>query len=119
MSQKAFFATNVLIYVVGQKDERTAKAERLVASGGVINVQVLDELASVSRRKLRMCWEEIGDALAAIRILCPSPIPLTVDAHDAGLRIAKKYGLPHLRCPDCGPRAERRLRDALLRRLPG
>jgi len=77
MSDRAFFDTNVLVYVVGQKDERTAKAEALVANGGVVSVQVLNELASVSRRKLGMSWEEIGDALAA---------------HDAGVRIAAKYG---------------------------
>jgi predicted nucleic acid-binding protein len=94
MSGKAFFDTNVLVYIVGQKDERTAKAEALVANGGVVSVQVLNELASVSRRKLAMSWEDIGDALAAIRVLCPSPLPLTLDTHDAGVRIAAKYGFP-------------------------
>ena len=92
MSDRTFFDTNVLIYVVGQKDERTAKAESLIASGGVVSVQVLNELASVSHRKLGMTWEEIGDALDAIRLLCPAPIPLTTDTHDVGLRIASKYG---------------------------
>lgn len=94
MSDKAFFDTNVLVYVVGQKDERTATAEALVANGGVVSVQVLNELASVSRRKLGMSWEEIGDALAAIRVLCPSPVPLTIDTHDASVRIAVKYRFP-------------------------
>lgn len=92
MSDKAFFDTNVLVYVVGQKDERTAKAEALVATGGVVSVQVLNELASVSRRKLGMSWEEIGETLGAIRVLCPSPLPLTIETHDAGARIAAKYG---------------------------
>lgn len=92
MSDRAFFDTNVLVYIVGQKDDRTARAEALVADGGVVNVQVLNELASVSRRKLGMSWNEIGEALAAIRVLCPSPKPLTVNTHDAGLRIAAKYG---------------------------
>ena len=92
MSDRAFFDTNVLVYIVGQKDERTAKAEALVANGGVVSVQVLNELASVSHRKLGMSWEAIGGALAAIRDLCPSPIPLTLDTHGAGLRIAAKYG---------------------------
>lgn len=92
MSDRAFFDTNVLVYVVGQKDERTAKAEALVANGGVLSVQVLNELASVSRRKLGMSWEEIGDALAAIRVLCPSPRPLTTATHDVGLRLAATYG---------------------------
>ena len=92
MTGKAFFDTNVLVYVVGQNDERTAKAEALIANGGVVSVQVLNELASVSRRKLGMSWDEIGEALVAIRTLCPSPLPLTIDTHDAGLRIAAKYG---------------------------
>ena len=92
MSDRGFFDTNVLVYVVGQNDERTAKAEALVANGGVASVQVLNELASVSRRKLEMSWEEIGDALAAIRVLCPSPVPLTIDTHDGGIRISAKYG---------------------------
>lgn len=91
MSDRTFFDTNVLVYVVGQEDDRTAKAEALVASGGVVSVQVLNELASVARRKLGMSWDEIGEALAAIRILCP-PMPLTIDTHDAGVRIAAKYG---------------------------
>jgi len=82
MSDKAFFDTNALVYVVGQKDERTTKAEALVAYGGIVSVQVLNELASVSRRKLGMSWEEIGDALAAIRVLCPRPMPLTIDTRD-------------------------------------
>jgi len=94
MSGRAFFDTNVLVYIVGQKDDRTAKAEALVANGGVVSVQVLNELASVSHRKLGMSWEEIGGALAAIRDLCPAPTPLTLDTHDAGLRIAAKYGFP-------------------------
>ena len=94
MSDKAFFDTNILVYVVGHKDERTSKAEALVANGGVISVQVLNELASVSRRKLELSWEDIGDALTALRVLCPSATPLTTDTHDAGLRIAAKYGFP-------------------------
>ena len=92
MNGKAFFDTNILVYVVGQKEERTDTAEALLAGGGIISVQVLNELANVSRKKLRMSWEEIDEALAAIRVLCPSPVPLTIDTHDAGRRIAAKYG---------------------------
>ncbi len=92
MNAKAFFDTNVLVYTVAEKDERTAVAEALVAAGGVISVQVLNELAAVGRRKLGMTWEEIGEALGAIRALCPSPVPLTIETHDAALRIAAQYG---------------------------
>ena len=92
MNDKAFFDTNVLVYIVGEKDGRTSVAEALVAGGGVVSVQALNELASVSRRKLGMTWEEVGTALGAIRTLCPSPVPLTIETHDAGLRIATQYG---------------------------
>lgn len=92
MNDRVFFDTNVLVYVVGQRDERTAPAEALIAGGGVVSVQVLNELASVSRRKLGLTWEEIGEALAAIRTLCPSPVPLTIETHEAALRIAAQYG---------------------------
>ena len=92
MSGKAFFDTNVLVYAIGQTDVRTETAEALLAGGGVISVQVLNELANVARRKLAMSWEEIDEAVAAIRVLCASPVPLTMDTHDAGRRIAAKYG---------------------------
>jgi len=91
MNAKAFFDTNVLVYIVGQEDERTAVAEALVAGGGVLSVQVLNELAAVARRKLGLTWDEVGEALAAIRVLCPSPVALTIETHEAGLRIAAQY----------------------------
>ena len=92
MSGKAFFDTNVLVYAIGQTDDRTETAEALLAGVGIISVQVLNELAHVARRKLAMSWEEIDEAVAAIRVLCASPVPLTIDTHDAGRRIAAKYG---------------------------
>jgi predicted nucleic acid-binding protein len=91
MSDKGFFDTNVLVYIVGQEDERTAVAEALVAGGGVLSVQVLNELAAVARRTLGLTWDEVGEALAAIRVLCPSPVALTIETHEAGLRIAAQY----------------------------
>lgn len=92
MNDRVFFDTNVLVYVVGQRDERTAAAEALLARGGVVSVHVLNEFVSVARRKLGMTWDEIGEALAAIRTLCPSPVPLTIETHEAALRIAAHYG---------------------------
>jgi predicted nucleic acid-binding protein len=91
MNGKVFFDTNVLVYVVGHTDNRTAHAEALVAAGGVVSVQILNELAAVARKKLGLTWEEIEEALAAIRVLCPSPVPLTIETHEAGLRIAAQY----------------------------
>ncbi len=92
MPAKAFFDTNVLIYAVAQNDPRSAQAEALLTTGGAISVQVLNEFASVARRKIRMSWSEVTEALAAIRVLCPSPVPIGIETHESALRIAEKYG---------------------------
>jgi predicted nucleic acid-binding protein len=93
MSDKAFFDTNILLYSIAQEDPRGPRAEDLLATGGVISVQVLNEFVSVTRRKIRMPWKGVREALEAIRILCPSPVPITIDTHEAALRIAEEYGL--------------------------
>ena len=49
MTDKAFVDTNILLYAIGQHDVRTPTAEALVASGGVVSVQVLN-----TRRPLRI-----------------------------------------------------------------
>jgi predicted nucleic acid-binding protein len=92
MLGRAFFDTNVLIYVLAKNDPRSRKAEQLLAAGGVLSVQILNEFVSVARRKLLLSWNEVTEALAAVRILCPSPLPLTVDTHEAAVKIAEKHG---------------------------
>jgi predicted nucleic acid-binding protein len=92
MSAKVFLDTNVLVYAIGGSEERTETAEALLVAGGVVSVQVFNELASVARRKLGMAWEEVAEALAAIRIFFPSPAPITIETHDIALRIAMQHG---------------------------
>jgi predicted nucleic acid-binding protein len=92
MSARPFFDTTILIYAVSEGDPRAEIAENLLAAGGYISVQVLNEFAAVARRKLNMSWGDIGDALSAVRTLCEPPSPLTVQIHDAGLAIAAQYG---------------------------
>jgi len=92
MPDKAFFDTNILIYSIAQEDRRAPRAEELLAAGGVLSVQVLNEFVSVVRRKIRMPWKEVREALEAIRILCPSPVATTINTHETALRIAEEYG---------------------------
>jgi predicted nucleic acid-binding protein len=92
MSGRAFFDTNVLIYAIAKDHPRALRAEELLAGGGVISVQVLNEFVSVVRGKLLMPWEEVTEALDAIRILCPSPISITLNTHAAALKIAQEHG---------------------------
>jgi predicted nucleic acid-binding protein len=88
----AFFDTNVLIYAIAQDDPRCARAEELLDAGGVLSVQILNEFAAVARRKLQMSWSDVTEALDAFRILCSSPLPITIEVHGAALKIAEKYG---------------------------
>jgi predicted nucleic acid-binding protein len=92
MPAKAFFDTNVLIYAVAQDDPRSTQAEELLASGGVLSVQILNEFVSVARRKILMSWSDVTEALDAFRVLCPSPLPITIELHEAALKIAEKHG---------------------------
>ena len=91
MPAKAFFDTNVLLYAVAENDPRSAQAEELLAAGGVLSVQILNEFVSVARRKILMSWSDVTEALDAFRVLCPSPLPITMEIHEAALKIADKH----------------------------
>jgi predicted nucleic acid-binding protein len=92
MPARSFFDTNVLVYAVAQDDYRSRRAEELLAAGGVLSVQILNEFVSVARRKISMSWNEVQEALDAFRVLCPTPLPITVELHEAGLKIAENHG---------------------------
>jgi predicted nucleic acid-binding protein len=91
MSGRSFFDTTVLICSITSEEPRARVAEKLLAEGGWISVQVLNEFAAVARRKLNMSWEETMEALLAIRALCEIPTPLSVETHEAALEIAARY----------------------------
>ncbi len=86
-----FLDTNVLIYAF-TSDPRAAVAQALLEHGGVISVQVLNEFANVARRKLGMGWAELRAALAAVRALCRTIVPLDLTVHDTAVRLAERYG---------------------------
>jgi predicted nucleic acid-binding protein len=92
MSAPFFVDTNVLLYASLQPDARSEAARALLARRGTISVQVLNEFANVASRKLHRTWPEIVQALAAIRVLCAPPWPLTVATHEAGLAISGRTG---------------------------
>jgi predicted nucleic acid-binding protein len=83
----------VLIYAMVSGDSRRERAQQLAAQGGVISVQVLNEFVAVARRKMRMPWEDVIEALDAIRVLFPYPVAITIETHEAALEVAQKYGL--------------------------
>ncbi len=91
MPAEAFVDTNVLVYFTGE-GEKASVAEALIADGGTISVQVLNELSSVWKRKYGYSWQQIRDALLPLRTLL-DVVPITLDTHELGLSVAERYQL--------------------------
>ena len=89
----SFFDTNVLVYLLSGDSAKADVVERALAEGGTISVQVLNELANVSRRKLQSSWKDTNTFLDLLRGLL-SVVPIPIEVHDAGLRLADRYGMP-------------------------
>ena len=88
----SFIDTNVLVYVASGDPVKAERAEKIIADGGTISVQVLNELANVARRKMRMSWSETHALLSIIRALLPVQ-PISVEIHETGLALAERYSL--------------------------
>jgi len=88
----SFFDTNVLVYLASGDASKADRAEAIIAGGGSISVQVLNELANVARRKMQMSWDETHAFLDMLRGLL-TVHTITVEIHEAGLRIAERYRL--------------------------
>ncbi len=88
----SFFDSNVLLYLVTPDSPKADRVERLLQAPGTISVQVLNECANVLRRKRRMPWGDVIVFLGELRSQL-DVLPLTIDIHDGGLRLAERYGL--------------------------
>jgi predicted nucleic acid-binding protein len=87
----SFFDTNVLVYIASGDAAKADRAEAIVAAGGAISVQVLNELANVARRTMRMSWADTHAFLNLLRGLL-TVHPFALETHEAGLRLAERYG---------------------------
>ena len=87
-----FFDTNVLVYLASGDAAKANRAEAILLAGGVVSVQVLNELTNVARRKMRMTWAETHAFLSLVRRLLMVQ-PLTLEAHETGLFLAERYTL--------------------------
>ena len=89
---RPFVDTNVLLYLLSDDTAKADRAEALLAGRIVISVQVLNEFANVARRKMGLEWTEITQALLDIRRFADVR-PLTLDTHERGMALAKRYRL--------------------------
>ena len=90
---RRFFDSNVLIYA-WTTDPKKARAIEVIAEGGVISVQALNEVANVFRWKLGRDWQQIEQALDDIRSAVGAVEPLTLEDHRVALTLARDHGVP-------------------------
>jgi predicted nucleic acid-binding protein len=88
----SFFDTNVLVCIASGDPVKADRAEALIRDGGVISVQVLNELANVARRTMRMTWPDTHAFLSALRGLLTVQA-ITIETHETGLAFAERYTL--------------------------
>lgn len=90
---RPFLDTNVLVYAALSDDPRRPTAERLLAAGGTINVQVLNEFVNVARGKLGWPWPDIETMLALVRRQSRRVLDVSVATHDAAVALARDHRL--------------------------
>lgn len=86
----AFFDTNVILYLLDE-GPKCDRAEALLAGGGTISVQVLNEALVNCLRKARMTPDEAADFLHGVRQLCIVR-DLDLRSHDIGRALNARHG---------------------------
>ena len=88
----SFLDSNIVLYLASEDLLKADRAQELVTEGGTISVQVLNEIANISRRKMGLSWAETRNFLLMIRGLLKVE-PITIEIHDVGISLAERYQL--------------------------
>lgn len=88
----SFFDSNVILYETSLDLKKAARARVLLEAGGAISVQVLNEIANVAVRKMKLSWTETHEVLGLVRSLLHVE-PVTIAVHEKGLELAQRYRL--------------------------
>lgn len=93
MMLECFFDTNTLVYLLSTDEPaKAARSEELFRKGGLISVQILNEILTVTRRKLKMPFCDVRTFVTKVRTICPV-VPLTLEIHERGFDIAEAHGI--------------------------
>ena len=86
----AFLDTNLLVYAQSA-DPKGETARQAILSGGTISVQVVNEFSAVLRRKFRLEWHEIADAVEDVRAALDPVRPVGIDTWEAAVALARQH----------------------------
>ena len=89
-AKRPFVDSNVVVYLMSGDRDKAGKAESIIAKGGVISVQVLNEFTSVARRKLALTWVEIEEVIEALKTNL-EVVPLTLSVYERARALAAKH----------------------------
>ncbi len=89
---KVFIDTNIFVYAQ-TNDLKSEKSLELLASGGVISIQVLNELANVLSKKFQRDWQDIENVIRDIKLLRFEIIPVTFSIHETAIHLARDYNI--------------------------
>lgn len=90
MIERVFLDTNTLVYFADSYVGKAARAEALLLAGGIVSVQVLNELTLACLRKLGMNWSEVDEVLRVVRTACRIE-SMTEATFDLGRQLAERY----------------------------
>ncbi len=88
---KLFFDTNILVYAQ-QAGAKADTARQVIAGGGVISVQVANELANVLRKKFRRPWSDVMEVLQDVYDLLGEAESITFEVHRHAMELARDHG---------------------------
>ncbi|MEX0963308.1 MAG: PIN domain-containing protein [Pseudohongiellaceae bacterium] len=88
---RIFLDSNVLLYLQSADETKANRAEVIASAGGVISIQVLNEITYVMRRKFNSPWVQINEVMESLQRLFTIE-PVNIDVHLTGRRLAERYG---------------------------
>jgi len=86
----AFLDTNILVYGYDDTDKGQI-ARRVIAGGGRIAVQSLNELALVLRRRYGLSIADMRAEVDRVAETFVDPVPLTLEIHKSGMNLVARH----------------------------
>lgn len=87
-----FLDTNILVYAFSE-GSKAEVAQTLMAEPFVLSAQTLNEFANVGRKKLKLSWERIEEAIDALSSVASAVVVLDKQTTKAALKLVRRYNL--------------------------
>ena len=91
-AERPFLDSSIIVYLMSGEVAKASRAGSLIAGGGVISTQVLNEFTSVARRKLALTWVETEEVLQALKARL-EVAALTLCIHERAVALASAHDL--------------------------